>query len=446
MTRWLDARLALAAGAVLAVVIAANALAAGAPQAADLTRGGQYTLAQRSVQVTRQLDADLVITGVYRPDELAARRDASTLLDQYRAQSSRVQVRFVDPDQDAGLVGGLGSPAPGSLVLQYRTRPAIVLGAGRQSESDVTAAIARLQAGRTPVVCWATGDGERDLTSPDPETGYSAAAALLRASSYQTRQVVLGQGGVPPACDALVVLQLTGPLSAAATQAVVAYLAAGGKLLLAVDPWLDPSVVASANGLLQPYGVAFDGGLVIEPDPAHAAANDSTVPVVSSFGASPITSDLNGSVVFLPAATAITGTPGPSATSAALASSTSDAYTIAQQRTDLGRHAADRAGPFVLMRSIEVGGTRIVVAGTSALAENRTMPPAASDANPNLLLASVDWLTGQDALLSIPPKPPRAAPLLLAGGAAAWNVAVALPLPLLAILVAGVLVFVRRRR
>jgi ABC-type uncharacterized transport system involved in gliding motility auxiliary subunit len=445
-TRWLDPRLAVAALAVVAALVAANAVAARAPQAADLTRTGQFTLATRSVQVTRQLGADLVVTGLFRPDELAARRDVAALLDLYREQSPRVQVRFVDPDQDAALVQSLGSPAAGSLVLQYRTRPAIVLGAGRQSESDVTAAIARLESGRAPVVCWATGDGERDLGSADDVAGYSAAAALLRASSYRTRQVRLGQGSVPATCDALAVLGPTAPLNAAATQAVQAYLAGGGKLLLAVDPWLDAGVAASADGLLQPYGAAFDGGLVVEPDPAHAAASDSTVPVVSTYGESPITSDLGGGAVFFPAATPIVGTPAATTTSAALASSTGDAYAIAQQRTDLGRRAGDRSGPFELMRSIEQGGTRIVVAGTSALAENRTMPPSASGANPDLLLASLDWLTGQDALLSIPSRPQRAAPLSLAGGAPAWNVLIALPLPLLAVLVAGSLVYVRRRR
>ena len=54
--------------------------------------------------------------------------------------------------------------------------------------------------------------------------------------------------------------------------------------------------------------------------------------------------------------------------------------------------------------------------GTSALAENHTMPPAAASANPALLLASLDWLTRQDSLLGIPPKPPADAALPLTGG------------------------------
>jgi len=434
-------RLALAGttAAVLAILVGVNLLAAQAPQAADLTRSGQFTLTSRSIQVTQQLDADLVVTAYFRPDQLAARHDVGALLDLYRQQSAHVQVRFADPDQDGAAA------TAGSVVLQYRTRQPVVLEAGRQSESDVTAAIARLESGRTPVVCWATGDGERDLQGTDALAGYSAAAGLLRSSSYQARGVPLGQEAVPSACDVLAVLQLTGPLSGAAVQQVRAYLAGGGTLLMAVDPWLDATVLASVNGLLQPYGAAFGGGLIIEPDPAHAAANDSTVPVVSGFGASPITTDLVGRDAFFPAATPVLGTPGAGTTTVALASTTGDAFSIPQQRTDLGRRAGDQPGPFVLMRSIEQRRTRIVLAGTSALAENWTMP-AASSANPALLLASLDWLTRQDSLLAIPPKPPAAVAQPLTGGTLDWNVLVALPLPLLAVLAAGLFVLARRRR
>jgi len=287
----------LVSAAVLGVVIAGNVLASRSLQAADLTRSGQYTLSARSVQVTRQLDADLVVTGFFRPDELPARRDFQSLLDLYRRQSARVKVRFVDPQQDAGLALSLGAGA-GSVVLQYRVRPPVVLGPGRQAESDVTAAMPRLESPPPPVVCWAAGDGERDLKDSDEVTGYSAVADLLRASSYQMQEVLPAQQGVPRTCDVLVVLQLARPFDEAGIQAVRTYLAGGGHLLLALDPWLDTHIVASVNELLQPYGAAFDDGLVIEPDTAQAALNDPTVPVVYGFGLSPITADLVGRYVF----------------------------------------------------------------------------------------------------------------------------------------------------
>ena len=440
----------VATAAAVGVLVGANVVASRSTQAADLTRSGLYTLSPRSVDVTRQLDADLTVTGFFRPDQQQARHDVETLLDLYRQQSQRVRVRFADPDQNGGLALSLGVKAAGSVVLQYRGKPPAVLDPTQQSESDLTGAIVRLESTRTPTVCWATGDGERDLEDANEVSGYSAVADLLRTSSYRTQDVILAQQGVPGACDVLLLLQLSRPLSDAGVAAVRDYLARGGKLLLALDPWLDQRVVASANAVLQPYGAAFDGGLVVEPDPAHAATDDATIPVVYSYGASPITRDLDGRYVFLPQSTPITGAGAQGVTTTDLATTTDRAFAIPQQRTDLARRSTDRPGPFVLLRSIEQprtqGETRIVVSGTSAMAENRTMPPSASGSNPDLLLASLDWLSEQDSLIAIGPKPAAFQPLALTDAGRAWNVAVtAVLLPLL-IAGAGAAVVLRRRR
>jgi hypothetical protein len=438
----------LVSAAVAGLVVAVNVLAASSGGAVDLTRSGLNTLSGRSVLVTRSLRSDLVITGVFRPDQQDERRDARTLLDLYQERSQHVKVRFADPAGAAAA--GLSGAMAGSIVLQYAGRTPIVLGSDHLSEADITSAIVRLASARTPTVCWAAGDGERDLRATDEVTGYSAAGDLLRASRYRVQEVRPAQQAVPAACDALVVLQLGQPLNAAAVANLQRYLDDGGKLLLAVDPWVDPQIVASANAVLQPYGAGFDGGLVIEPDPAHSATGDSTVPVVYSFGASPITAGLDRRYVFLPAATPITGRPAAGVVATDLAATSDQSFAIPTERTDLSRRAGDRPGPFVVLRSIEVphrsGQTRVVLAGTSALAENRTMPPAAASANSDLLLASLDWLTQQDTLVAIPAKPRRAVPLTLSPGDSVWLVLLTVPLPLLLIVAAGTAVLVRRRR
>jgi len=439
----------VAGAAVVGVLVAANVLASRGTQAADLTGSGQYTLSPRSVQAVRQLDSDLVVTAFFQPGQEQARHDVQTLLDLYRQQSSRVSVRYVDPDQNDALARGLGVVAPGSVALQYRDRPPMVLGPAQRSESDMTAALVRLESARTPTVCWANGDGERDLRDTNEVSGYSAVAELMRMTNYRARDVALAQQGVPATCDVLVILQLGRPLGDATVRAIQTYLTGGGKLLFAIDPWVDAGVVASANALLGPYGAAFDGGLVVEPDTAHAAAGDPTIPVVYSYGTSPLTRDLAGRYVFLPEATPIAGQAAAGTTSVDLASTTAGAYAIPQQRTDLNRRSTDRPGPFVLLRSIEQartrGTTRIVVSGTSALAENRTMPPAASGSNPDLLLASLDWLSEQDTLITIDPKPAPAASLALGDRAIAVNVALtAVLLPLLVGMV-GIVIRTRRR-
>ena len=435
---------------VVGVLVAVNVPGSRAIQAVDLTRSSLYTLSSRSTLVVGQLDSDLQVTGFFRPDQLQARRDVQTLLDLYRQQSAHVKVRFVDPGRDAAPRLGGAALVPGSIVLQYRSKPPVVLDPARQSEADVTGAIQRLESTRTPAVCWAAGDGERDLRDTSEVSGYSAVAELLRTTGYRAQEVLLDQRGVPTACDVLVVLQLGRPLGDAVVRAIQDYLARGGKLLLAIDPWLEQPIVASVNAVLKPYGSAFDGSLVVEPDPAHAATDDPTIPLVYGYGASPITRDLDRRYVFLPQATPITGGPADDGTSVDLASTTGRAYAIPQQRTDLARRSTDRPGPFVLLRTVERKRSgqpsRIVLSGTSALAENRTMPPAASGSNADLLLASMDWLTEQDSLTSIAPKPAGAQPLALTDRDLRWNIALTVGLLPLLVIAAGVLVLAPRRR
>jgi ABC-type uncharacterized transport system involved in gliding motility auxiliary subunit len=443
----------LACAAVAGLLIAVNVVASRGTQATDLTSAGSHTLSRGSVTVARQLGADLVVTGFFRSDEQAAKRDAQSLLNLYRQQSPRMKVRFADPNQSAGLALSLGVRTSGSIALQYRGKPPVVLDAAQQDEADLTTAILRLESTRSPTVCWATGDGERSLEDTNEVSGYSTVADLLRTTSYRAQNLPLVQQGVPATCDLLVVLQLSRPLGDASVRAIQDYLGRGGKLLLGIDPWVDARILASANAVVAQYGAGFDGGLVVEPDTAHAAANDPTIPVVNSYGSSPITRNLDRRYVFFPQATAVVAGPAgarAAARSVDLASTTDRAYVIPQERTALDRRGTDRPGPFALMRSLEEqrGGvtTRIVLSGTSALAENRTLPPAAFSSNPDLLLSTLDWLTRQDSLVAIGARPARGQPLSLGDADLRLNAALtAAVLPLL-VVVAGVAVLGRRRR
>ncbi|HEY4025428.1 MAG TPA: GldG family protein [Candidatus Dormibacteraeota bacterium] len=439
----------LASAVVAGLLIGINVVASRSTQATDLTRAGLYTLSSRSVTVVDRLDTDLVVTGFYRSDEQATKRDVQTLLNLYQQRSPHIKVRFLDPNQAGGLALSLGVKTSGSIVLQYRNKAPVVLNLAEQNESSLTGAILRLESTRSPTVCWATGDGERSLEDTNEVSGYSAVADLLRGSDYRVQNLLLVQQGVPASCDVLVVLQLSRPISDASVTAIRDHLARGGKLLLAIDPWLDARIVTSANAVLSQYGAGFDGGLVMEPDTAHAAAGDSTVPVVYSWGSSPITKDLDRRYVFFPLTTAITGGGAAGVRAVNLASTSERSYVIPQERTVLDRRATDRPGPFVLMRSLEehrpAGTTRIVIAGTSALAENRTLPPSASSSNQDLLRASLDWLTQQDSLIAIGPKPPAAQPLSLSGTDQRLNAVFTVGVLPLLVLIAGSLVRARRR-
>jgi ABC-type uncharacterized transport system involved in gliding motility auxiliary subunit len=88
---------------------------------------------------------------------------------------------------------------------------------------------------------------------------------------------------------------------------------------------------------------------------------------------------------------------------------------------------------------------RVVLVGTSAFAENRTLPPNAPGYNVQLLLGSFDWLAGNDDLIKLPAKPQTALPLFLTTLDVFVIAGVTLlGVPLL-VMIIGVLVWTRRR-
>jgi ABC-type uncharacterized transport system involved in gliding motility auxiliary subunit len=272
-----------------------------------------------------------------------------------------------------------------------------------------------------PLVCWAIGDGERGLKDANQVSGYSGVADVLAKNNFSTRDLLLSQAtSIPSDCDEVAIIDPTAVVPASSVKAVGDYLAAGGKLLIAAEPWVkDVKITDALNELLAPYGLDFSGALIVETDPSRRSSADATIPAVTAYGRSPITNDIQGRVSFFPLSTAMIGTPASGVTATPLAMTSGTSYSIAHARSvqDLGRKAGDLAGPFNLMESLEKPAgdkrTRIVMVGTADFAENRTLPPNNSDSNLELALASFQWLAEQDSLISVPPKAARALPLAL---------------------------------
>jgi ABC-type uncharacterized transport system involved in gliding motility auxiliary subunit len=441
---------------VIGILVMGNVIASRSLAAADLTRAGYYTLSGRSVAVMKRIDSPLTVTGFYRnnADETRARHNDETLLALYRAQSAHLTVRMVDPDANVELAKRLGvtSTGTGSLAIQYRGKPPIVLAHGSHTEQDLTSAILKLQSDRTPQVCWVIGDGERDLKDTDEADGYSALRAQMDLNNYKILSLPLATiGAVPPDCDVLAIVGPRRALSAGVAQSVTDYLNRGGKLLLAADPYLDQSN-ASLNSLLKPYGVSFDGGMVIDADDTHHALNDLTAPVVVDFGDSPVARGMSGNLAFFSRTTAVVGQPDASVSAVKVAGTTSNSYEIVQPRDRNDRRPGDKPGPFTLMQTLEKkleGGkqSRIVISGTSRIASNLVLPPLQSGTgNLQLFLSSLDWLSQQEDLVSVPPKPARAVALVISDADRNFSVLVTLGLLPLGLVGIGLLVWYRRRR
>jgi len=296
--------------ALLAALVAANVFASRSTRAWDLTRYGNNTLAPQSVLAAHNLTSDLQVIGLFRPTQPGDQAVTEALIALYAQQSPHVLYRSANVDTDVADVKRYSVTEADTVVLDYNGKTQLLL-PGSQTEQDFTSSLLKLESSRVPMVCWAVGDGERELSDVTKSTGYSSVESLLTRNNFAHRDLILAQAtAIPSDCDELLVLDPTMPIGDKPVAAVDAYLAAGGRLLIAAEPWAkDPKSTAALNAILKPYGVAFSGALVVEADPSRAAVQDPTIPVVINYGQSPITSDVQGVQSFFPRSTAITGTP-----------------------------------------------------------------------------------------------------------------------------------------
>jgi ABC-2 type transport system permease protein len=447
-TRWLGAKRARVLPAALAVVlvIVLNVVASRTMLSWDLTRGGLNTLAPQSVLAAKRLDADLLVIGLFRSAGGNGQAEAETLVGLYQAQSPRIAYRSESFDADVVDARKYSVQEPNTLVLDYRGKTQLLTPA-LQTELDFTTALLKLESAHVPLICWAASGRSRTDTS---QAGYSGLAGMLAANDFATTDLpTAGLTTIPAACDEVVLIAPAVPLTEPSVKAIDDYLAAGGSLLVAGDPWSQtPAAAASLNDVLKPYRLGFSGALVVEPDATRAF--DVITPATFVYGRSPITRDIQGIASIFPQTTAITGTGTAGAVPVVISGTTNLSYAIATPRQDLPRQAADIAGPFAIMETLEGPAgqkqARIVMVGTSAFAENKVLPPSSNAANLELALGTFQWLAREDALISLPPKPPRALPLTLTLQDQSTVIVITIFLMPGLIVFGGVMAWWRRRR
>jgi len=432
---------------VLGILVMGNVLAARSTQAIDLTRFKVNTLAPESLTVTRKLESELKVT-IWDNSSDPGLTDLKNLLERYHAVNPSFKYAVADPNFDPATARAQGVVLLDTVVMQYKGKTQI-LTAGGQTEQDVTAAILKLESNRTPTVCWVTGDGERDLKNSDQVDGYTDAADQMVKDNFAVRDLLLSQAAAVPAdCDVVALVGPTKAIPEAGIKTLGDYVGAGGRLLIAIDAWREVAVNNRYNSLLTPYGASFSNGLVV-PDAAHAIKNEPTAVAVVKYGSSPIAKDLSSRIGIFPETTSIDLKTQPDVTGVVVASTSDQAYLVQEPRQDvLNRQSKDKAGVYTIMETLEKAPsgakkTRIVLVGTSAFAENGTLQSTA--VNIQLLTGSLNYLTEQESLISIPPKPSANPQLTLTQEQTNLLIFITMGLTPLLVITGGIAVWARRR-
>jgi ABC-type uncharacterized transport system involved in gliding motility auxiliary subunit len=415
--------------AVLGILVAVNYLAYRRPLKKDLTTNQRFSLSDQTRKAVGGLREDVRILHFQRAADLAG---GDALLRQYEALSPHVKAEFVDPYE---------KPA---RALEYDVRGAlpviVVERRGRRervaspSEQDLTNAIINAGKDGRKTVCFASGEGERDVDDGG-DAGYTGAKEALTGSHYATREVVLArESAVPADCRVLVVAGPQSDLLAPVAESIRAFVAGGGKALVMAEPPLK-AARPNLDGLLAGWGLEAGKDVVVDySGMGQLFGTGALTPIATEYPYHEITKNFGLMTAFHEARSvqpAAAPVPGIAAQAIVQTSAASWAETDLTLKAPVQPDGADRKGPISLgaVATIPVAGapspSPSPSASPSAEGEGEPEPPRpegrvaafgdadfASNAflsfpgNRDFFLNVVAWLAEDADLISIRPREP----------------------------------------
>ena len=407
----------LAFAAVLGVV---NFLAAQYPKRIDMTASQQFTLSQHTQNILRGLTQPVNVIGFFgrsNPQAGAVQEQVESLLKEYQNISGQLNYRFVDPVESPEVARQYQIQTDGVIVFEQSGRRQQVAGIDEQAFTGGILKVIGLERLKVYVL---TGHGERDLTARD-EQGYGLVAQALDAENYEVNPLNLTTNPqVPAETRLLIIASPKNPLLDPEVRAIDEYLIKGGKAMFLLDPNPLPEIA----GLLTKWGVRVAPGQAVDPAATVPNLPGGVLVQRERYLPSPITQYLDLTLFPGPAGLGVDAIPESDRDHVVvqpLAFTTGQSFATADaSRTSF--QDGDVRGPFALAVTVQAdqpigqrpsrGGqavealpTRIAVFGDSDFASNRFFYSVGS--NGDLFVNTVNWLTAQEALISIRSVPPE---------------------------------------
>ncbi len=435
---------------VLAAFTAANVLANRYDKTYDTTANKRYSLSEQTAKIVKGVKEDVKLTYFEQGTRFERAKDQLQL---YANLSPRVHVEYVDADKKPQLARQFGVKNYGTTVVQ--------IGANKEeakstSEEDITGAFIRALKNNTRTVCFLTGSGEHRIEDTD-RNGYSKFRDLLGKEEYAAKSInLLQKAEVPADCTVLVVAGPTADYQQPAVDAIKKYVEDGGRALFLSDPPLKMgrSEIADNDalaGLLQSWGVTLDKDLILDLNPiGQLAGLGPQVALVTSYDSHSIVNEMKGSATGFPLARSLDVKSGDKSTVDKLfaSSETSLATSKLNSPTVDPNDPKNRKGPLTIAAagSYKTGKEnsqgRFVVIGSSAWAANSFIN---FNGNRDLAMNAMNWLSSDEDLISIRPKDRDDRRVTMTRAQLNWVGITSLGLLPLAIVIAGVTVWWRRR-
>lgn len=357
-------------------------------------------------------------------------RQIQDLVEELDYASPTVEAHFVDFDKERLTAEKLGVTEYGAVVVQRGAQRVDLqdrdlfrrVGKGDDrrleflGEAALNRALSQLMTDTRRVVYALVGHGELDPESREPE-GVSELARALDQEHYDLKRLDLlrdrEQGNVPRVPDdaaAVAVLRPRVALTAMEEDLLLAYLATGGSLLVAVEPGTPVPGVLARLGVVVPEGIVLDK-LLLFPYPDRPVPRYKSHPIVKDL------SDQSLVTVVARAAPVQASVPPKEGVRASTLLETSrdgwiDRGGALQGGSAVYEPEIDAQGPAQMALALEIapdsglvrkGRARAVVVGDADVFTNALL--AEGPGNVTFAVNAVRWLVGDEGRLSVVGRP-----------------------------------------
>lgn len=386
--------------AVIAILGLLNFLGYRHSKRFDLSEEKLYSLSDQTKQILSNLKQDVKIMHFDKQDDPVLRERVQ----EYKALSRRISYEFVDPQEKPDVAQQHKITSFNQTIVVAGDRIERTEGI---EEQDITNAILKATRNQTKIVYFVEGHQEKSLTDSSGE-GYRAIENALKNENYEVKSVnLVTTNQVPSDASVLVVAGPKQGLFPQEASMIAKYLDEGGKVMLLVDPDTKPQL----DEIFKKWGVEVGDNTIIDVSGVgRLFGTGPAVPMVSQYGSHQITRNFQGTMTFFPLARSVKrAADAPSDVMITELLNTS-AQSWAETDLTLGgqvefTEGKDTKGPISLgiVADKKVGQkqARLVVIGDSDFATDRYV---GMQRNGDLFLNSINWLAGDEDLISVRPK------------------------------------------
>lgn len=404
---------------IIAIVVFANYFAKQYGGRADLTREKLFSISDKTEKILETLNTDVEVIGFFKELGLD-RKQFAGLIGQYEKKSDKIKVKFVDPDKSPGLAKQYGVTEYSTVVLvsgdqnlKIKLSDPLSEGIIKTSEQELTNGIIKLTKSKKKTLYFVSGHGERDVNDTQDVSNLGKLRLIVQDEGYEVADLIIKQNLDLPVSDSILVIAAPKkPLLDAELNAIRKFINDGGKTVFFLEPQGSQQIVS----LLSDYGFIIGNNIVIDPSSKLVGGGD-VAPIVAQYPPHKITENFKFATLFPFVRTVDVPEGDVNLKPIAYTSKYSWAETNLQQ-FDQGsaeyNEGADKMGPLSIAAVGTLdGGGKTAVFGSVDFVSNRFLE---FSGNKDLILNTINWVSGDEDLISIRPKVAEQGKFVLTSG------------------------------